>query len=331
MTEHLSIPPLRSGGIMLTYGCNQHCRHCLYRSGPDVGGEWMGLDRLDKILACLKMERRLVDIHFGGGELMLKPDLLKRAIDMTTTYCLRMSYLETNGFFADTVDKAVEMLQPLADAGLPAILVSVSPYHNEFIPLRKTLNCIEAGRRVFGEDGVFPWLGHFIPMLAKMDPDAPHTLEQFLEANNLVPGDRRLMQLYPITPGGRVVEKLREFFPRHQAAEFKGSQCLEMLTEVTHFHVDPYGALFTGSCPGIASGVFPNLHEEKNLEDHPVFTTLAVSGPYGLMQRAILEECFTLDPAGYTGPCDLCFQVRKALHHACGEKYPELQPAVFYR
>ncbi len=331
MPDHLSVPPLRSGGIMLSYGCNQHCRHCIYRSGPDAGSEWMGMDRLDKIFASLKLERRLIDVHFGGGELTLKPDLLQQAIQLASSYCLRMSYLETNGFFADTVEKGVEVLRPLKDAGLPAILVSVSPYHNEFIPLRKTLNCIKAGERVFGEDGVFPWLGHFLPMLAAMDPEVPHTLEEFLTVNNFTPGDRRLMQLYPLTPGGRVAEKLRDFFPKQPASAFKGGQCVEMLTDVSHFHVDPYGILFTGACPGIASAVFPDLHGEKNLEQHPVFTTLAVSGPYGLMQRAILEECFTPDPEGYISPCDLCFQVRKSLHHHHGDNYPELQPAVFYR
>ena len=331
MPETLAVPPLVSGGLMLGYACNQSCRHCNYRCGPDAGGTWMDRETLAEALAALKRERRLIDIHLAGGEATLKPELLREAVALASGMGIRIAYLETNGFFADSAEKAVKVLSPLRDAGLPAILLSVSPYHNEFIPLQKTLNCLEAGRRVFGEDGVFPWLHHFLPLLAKLDPDVPHPLDEFLGANGFEPGDRRLLRLFPLTPGGRVPERMREFFDPRPADAFRGGLCLDILADVTHFHVDPEGRLFTGHCPGITAGFLPDWHGERNFDNAPVFTTLAFGGPHTLMRLAERECGFAPRPDGYASPCELCFAARKALFLHDPGAWPELGPAAFYR
>ncbi len=333
MVATLSVPPLSSGGIMLGYACNQSCRHCNYRCGPDAGSSWIDPAMLDRILDAVKKERRLIDIHFAGGEATLKPDILLEAVRGAAARTIRMAYLETNGFFADTVEKAEATLLPLKKAGLPAILLSISPYHNEFIPLRKTLHCLQAGRNVFGEDGVFPWLSHFLPMLSHpdLDPDQPHRLEEVLAVNGLKANDPQLLRMFPITPGGRVPERMREFFIPHPAEDFQAGHCYDILTNVTHFHIDPEGRLFTGNCPGITAGMTPDFHSAKNLDNAPVFTALALGGPYALMLLARREAEFTPRPDGYISPCDLCYSARKALFTKNPSAWPELGPAVFYR
>ncbi len=330
MVKPLSVPPLRSGGVMIGYQCNQACRHCNYRSGPGAG-EWMAEETLERVMDALAGERRLIDIHFGGGEPTLNPGLLRKAVATAVRKGVRLSYMETNGFYADTAEKARDMLAPLRDAGLPAVLLSVSPYHNEFIPLRNTLNCLDAAVEIFGEDGVFPWLGHFLPMLAKMDPSVPHRLEEFLAANGLRPGDPELLRLFPLTPGGRVPERLADFFPRVQAGDFAGGHCLEILQDVSHFHLDPYGNLFTGHCPGVVAGRLPDLHAAKRAEKHPVYTALCLGGPHALMEIARRKCGFEPDPGGYASPCHLCLQVRMALFRHDPDGWPELGPVVFYR
>ena len=327
--ETLSLPALRSGGIMLGYRCNLRCRHCLYRCGPG-GGEWMEDGMLDLILDTLAGERRLIDVHLSGGEATLNPDLLECAIRKTLERNIRLSYLETNASFAHTVDGATKLLARLKKAGLQAVLVSVSPYHNERIPLRHTLNCLQAATEVFGEDGVFPWLGHFIPMLARLDPETPHSLEEFLDANGLVSG-RDLLRLFPLTPGGRVPEALRGFFEPVPAEHFRHGHCLDILTGVDHFHIDPDGNLFTGHCPGIVSATVPDLHHEKTMRQDPVFTGLALGGPCSLMDIAVEKYGFVPDPEGYVSPCDLCFRVRFHLAERDPGSWPELGPAIFYR
>lgn len=325
----LMVPPLRSGGVMLTYQCNQSCRHCSYRSRPGAG-EWMTDELLEKALDLLAGERRLIDIHLAGGEPTLNPELLLKAIRMALAKGLRLSYVETNGFFADTPDKARSMLAPLKEAGLNAVLVSVSPYHNEFLPLRHTLNCLEAAADIFGQDGVFPWLGHFLPMLSRLDAAERHSLAEFLEANGMEWGDAELLRLFPISPVGRAPEGLRDFFGVHPAETYRGGHCLEMLSEVSHFHIDPYGNVFTGHCPGIVAGTVDRLHEEKTPDRNPVFTALSLGGPFALAALAYDACGFRMDDSGYASPCDLCFQARKALFDHDAAAWPELGPAVFY-
>lgn len=328
--ETLKVPPLKSGGLMLGYQCNQSCRHCSYRSSPEAG-EWMHGETLERAVDVLAGERRLSELHLGGGEATLNPGLLEKTVRLCREKGIRLSYLETNGFYASSVEKAKEVLSPLRDAGLTGLLVSVSPYHNEFIPLKRTLNCLDAAFEVFGEDAVFPWLGHFIPMLSKMDPEKTHSLEEFLAANELRGDDPALLRLFPLTPGGRVPERLRPFFNPMPADAFAVGHCLETITEVSHFHVDPYGNLFTGHCPGIVSGRLDDMHGEKNMDDHPVFVTLALGGPHALMRLA-KEKCgFKENPEGYISPCDLCFQVRKTLIRNDSAAWPELGPKVYYR
>jgi hypothetical protein len=314
---------------MLSYQCNLRCRHCLYRCAPGAG-DWMDEATLDLILDTLAGERRLIDIHLSGGEATLKPTLLELAVRKTLGKGIRLSYLETNGFYATTVDKAKAMFAPLKAAGLNAVLVSVSPYHNERIPLRHTLNCLEAAVEVFGEDGVFPWLSHFIPMLARLDPEVPHPLEDFLAANGMQDNPRQLLGLFPLTPGGRVPEGLDTLFIRQPAEDFEGGHCLDILTNVDHFHIDPEGNLFTGHCPGIIAARVPDVHHEKSVDEDPIFVSLAFGGPYALMRLA-RERCgFVPDAAGYASPCDLCFQVRRHMHRSDPAAWPELGPATFY-
>lgn len=314
---------------MLSYQCNQSCRHCGYRCRPEAG-KWMDEATLEQAMDVLKGERRLVDIHFAGGEPTLKPDLLVKAIRVALARGIRLSYVETNGSFATTPERAREVLRPLRDAGLNAVLVSISPYHNEFIPLRTTMTCLETAFEIFGEDGVFPWLGHFLPMLNRLEPDAPHGLEEFLAANGMEWGDRKLLRLFPLTPGGRAPKGLRDFFAPQPAEAFRDGHCLEMLTGVSHFHIDPHGNLFTGHCPGIVSGTLADMHGDKNLDTAPVFTALALGGPYALMDIARAACGFGPDEAGYVSPCDLCFSVRKALFRHAPEDWPELGPDEYY-
>lgn len=328
--EVLFVPPLRSGGVMLGYQCNMTCRHCNYRCGPGAG-EWMGEETLDKALDALKNEHRLIDIHFSGGEATLNPALLESAVRKAAEKKIRLSYLETNGWFAETIEKAEAVFASLKQAGLNAVLVSISPYHNETIPLRRTLNCLEAAVAVFGQVGVFPWLAHFIPMLERMDPEVPHSLQEFIQTNGIDTRDGTLQRLFPLSPGGRVPEGLREFFTPQPAEAFQVGHCLDILTDVDHFHLDPEGNLFTGHCPGIVSGRLGDLHGDKSIDRYPVFTSLALGGPYALMTLARNECGFQPDAGGYISPCDLCFQVRRFLHNHDAEAWPELGPAVYYR
>ena len=318
---------------MLTYRCGNACRHCAYRCGPDIAGDaqaWMSDDTLEAALQRLADEPRFHGLHLAGGEATLDMDRLEHALRRAAHYGVPVDYLETNGGYAATPRAAREIFRRLHRAGLRAALVSISPYHNEFIPLARTRNALAAAEEVFGANGVIPWLDHFLPLLAKLDPGRAHPLPEFLRVNGLDDGDPELLRLFPLSTGGRAPKALRKFYRLRPMEAFRGTSCADTLADTTHFHIDPEGLLFTGHCPGLApTAVRDRRGVEITPESAPIFYLLADGGPVALADLARERHGFVPDPEGYAAACDLCGSIRAFLHRAGA--YPDLRPAVFYR
>ncbi len=323
------VPPLISGGIMLSYRCSNECRHCLYRCGPKQPNEWMTTETADKVLQKLALERRLHGVHLAGGEPFLKPDLLEEIIRLCGSYCVPIDYVETNAFWAASIDKAHDVLRRMHGAGLTGLLVSASMFHNEFVPFERTQNCIDAAVDVFGPGGVLVWTEQLRELIARLpDHDKTHTLEEFCRVIGIPPDSPQLPQLYGLTPGGRVPDALRNCYTAAPAESFRGDRCERELLSTTHFHIDHLGNLFTGLCAGIAPGDADDLHPPISEDTFPVFCQLCGQGPFGLMQMAADECGYVPREAGYISKCDLCFDVRRTLRTAGA--FPELRPANYY-
>jgi hypothetical protein len=325
----LSIPPLISGGLMLSYRCTNACRHCLYRCGPEQPDEWMTEDTAERVLQALAQEPRLESIHLAGGEPFLWPDLLERVLRLCASYCVPVDYVETNAFWAADFGKAVDLLTRMAGAGLRSLLVSASMFHNEFIPFERTQTCIEAAASVFGPHNVIVWTPQVYDLLGRLpDPAKTHTLAEFCEHVGIPYGSRQLPRLYGLTAGGRVPSGLRDFYDPLPADAFHGEACLGDLMCTTHFHVDPHGHFFTGLCAGLAPATADDVHPLITDETFPVFSTLCIGGPTGLMQTAADQHGFRPRAKGYISKCDLCFDVRRHLEST--GRFPELRPSSFY-
>ncbi len=328
-TRTYVVPPLISGGIMLSYRCTNECRHCLYRCGPKQPNDWMAIETAEKVLQKLALERRLRGVHLAGGEPFLKPDLLEEIIRLCGSYCVPIDYVETNAFWATSIDKAHDLLGRMRDAGLTGLLVSASMFHNEFIPFERTQNCIDAAVDVFGRGGVLVWTEQLRELIARLpDHDKTHTLEEFCRVIGIPPDSPQLPQLYGLTPGGRVPDALRDCFTALPAESFRGDRCERELLSTTHFHIDHLGNLFTGLCAGIAPGTADDLHPSISEGTFPAFCQLCAEGPFGLMQTAADQAGYAPRDSGYVSKCDLCFDVRRALR-ASGA-FPELRPANYY-
>lgn len=330
MARALTVPPLVSGGLMLTYRCTNTCRHCMYRCSPKRADAWITLDTADAILDALAREPQLMDIHFAGGEAMLKPDLLAEVIRRTAAHGIGISYLETNGFWASSVDQAEAEFRKLAEAGLDAVLISASPFHVEFIPWQRTRNCIAAAERVFGAGGTIVWTGEMARALDMLDPTRTHTCEEFLLAIGAEGQPERLERAYPIKPHGRVVEAMRDSYTARPASAFAGQACANRLESTVHFHIDPEGRLFTGSCPGITVARSDGYHPTITAGTHPIYTRLHAKGPTGLMAWAADEYGYTERAEGYISECDLCYDVRAFVREVAADVLPELDASEFY-
>jgi hypothetical protein len=282
----------------------------------------------EKVFEALARESSLESLHIAGGEPTLRMDLLVRIIVMARQQNLPVAYVETNASWCRDLPTAQRGFARLREAGLPAILISVSMFHNEFVPLAFTRNAIQAAREVFGPQNVILYLPHMYELLSRLPDDGTHSLEQFCRWTGLEGREEVIPRLYDVIPSGRAVKALRDcFFPR-PARAYAGQTCRTNLLNTSHFHIDSQGNLFTGLCAGIVPASVDNLHPPISPETHPVFTLLCEAGPFGLMEMATKRYSYEPREDGFVSKCDLCLAVRSFL--ATKGPFLELRPASYY-
>lgn len=325
-----TIPPLVSGGLMLSYACPCACRHCLYRCGPGKRDTWIDEATLARIFAAFAKEPRLQGIHLAGGEATLRWELLEAALRLARAHRVGIDYLETNGHWCIDLDTAMAGFERLRAAGLGAVLISASLFHNEFIPFARTRVAVQAAQQVFA-GRVIVWTHDlFERMAAGLDPERTHTLAESCARLGIDRDGGELWRVHGyLTPGGRAAETLGAGLARRAPEAFAAETCGRALDGVSHFHVDPYGNLFTGLCPGVAPRTVFERDRVVDEASAPLTHTLRVGGPTALAARATAEAGFVPDPVGYISGCHLCFAARKALHDL--GQYPELRPAAYYQ
>jgi hypothetical protein len=316
------IGPIGGGGLILTWRCSNACRHCLYRCGPRQPDAWMPPAVLDRTLDALAAEPAFAGLHLAGGEPMLDPARTEAAVRACVRRGVVLDYLETNAAWAREPAQARDAFRRLADAGLPAVLISASLPHAEFIPPGRTRLAIDAARSVFGERGVLVWTGEGLALLARLPQDRPVPLA---ESRRILGLDAQgVLDRHPyLIANGRVPACLMRSAPRQPAAAFAGQHCAGVLARTGHVHIDPAGHLFTGHCPGIAPATIDDLHPAIAADS--AFAILWRDGPCGLLAHA---DGFHPDPRGYASACELCWQVRRHLHRA--GRFPDLRPAEAY-
>ena len=109
--------------------------------------------------------------------------------------------------------------------------------------------------------------------------------------------------------------------------KFSDDACVQTFRQTSHFHIDPYGNLFTGHCPGISVTNVDNLHPAVDESAAPFFTALCEGGPVEAWKRYASE--FQPDTTGYIGKCHFCLELRSHLFER--NTFAELRPAEMYR
>lgn len=324
----LAVTRLRSGGLIATYQCQSACPHCLYRGGP--GREPGYMDQNTAAACCAKaLALGATSLHVGGGEPLADPLGLAGVLAGAAETGMLIEYVETSGSWFDDPDEARELLAELRDMGLSSLLVSISPMHNGFIPLRKTLGTIEAAQAV--GIGVFPWQEQFLDDLRAFDPDTPHPFGEYLRRfgpNYLVSIlERTWMHL-----GGRAFDLFAPVLGRRPVAEIlagASADCQAELSDTSHFHMDLYGDYVPGLCSGLAFRV-DDLGAPLDPERYPILCTLAEEGIRGFYDYAANLEEYAPRPEGYVNKCELCQDMRRHLSERGWFESTELAPPEFY-
>ncbi|MDX1709408.1 MAG: hypothetical protein R3274_12465, partial [Desulfobacterales bacterium] len=235
----------------------------------------------------------------------------------------------TNSSWFKDQDSAVAMLSQLRQKGLQTLLVSISPFHNEYIPLAKMKGVVDAARKT--GMGIFPWISDFLGDLSELDATGTHSLAEY-EALFGEKYIKRLPQRYWIHLGGRALKTFRPYLAQNSAEQIldeNAGNCATELTNTGHFHFDLFGNYIPGLCAGL-SIKSEDLSQPLEADQYPVLSTLFAIGIRGIYKMA--AEAFDFRPAKkrYINKCDLCTEIRSLfVQHNFGGHF-ELHPKEFY-
>ncbi len=240
-----------------------------------------------------------------------------------------IEYVETNSSWYEDELSACRLLETLYNKGLRTFLISISPFHMEFIPFEKVLGVMEACKKTGIR--VFPWVDAFTDDLVQFDIQKPHKLEALFK----VFGDDYLQQVqkkYWIHLGGRAIDTFGMLYPGKTAREIiqkEEASCAGQLSDTSHFHIDLYGNYIPGLCTGLSISmndigkVIPKKH-------YPLIALLADQGIKGLYDFAVTKGDYKSTKQKFINKCDLCNDIRTYLFQT-GAYHKELTPQGYYK
>ena len=302
--------PLYHGGVMLNYRCTAACRHCLYACSPGLGEGCMSRDMAREVSALLA-KGRIGSVHIGGGEPFLEFDGLLALTGELRDADIQLDYVETNAFWADS-PSARERIRALRDGGVPALCISLDPFHAEYVPwdspLRLARLCDEAGM------DYFVWKKEFIPALSKLEKGKIHSraaMEAVISPGYIA----ETAAAYGIRLGGRAVTIDEAYTAKKSVDDLMadaagGRPCGDLLSS-GHFHVDMAGYFLPPLCTGLRLPL-AELLEGVMPGKYPVYETLCEKGPAALFDFARFHG-FGPEKSGYTSVCNFCFYIRRFL------------------
>ncbi len=327
----LRLPVLTNGGIILSYKCTNKCKHCLYASSP-AWDKWFDIDDLDKVFKSLS-KFTFWGIHFAGGEPFLNFELLLQSVKLASKYNIPMEYVETNCYWCINEDEIREKLSLLKEAGLHSILISVSPFHNEFIPLIRVLKGYKLAVEILGRENVFLYVDYYLNLLKNFNINKRikfSEFENFIGKKNV--GDN-IKYYYGLILNGRTVVELEKYFPHYPMERVLTDSCYNKLVNPHHIHIDLYGDYITGFCAGISMGknfdVADLFNKGIELEKYPILNILINKGTRGLLEFVKENSEFTPLKNGYISECHLCNHLRWTLIKN-NLRFEELSPIEYY-
>ncbi|MFZ5515392.1 MAG: radical SAM protein [Candidatus Zhuqueibacterota bacterium] len=331
--QRLSIPPLVSGGLILSYTCTSACQHCVYASSPKWRG-WMSEAEAGQVIAQIgehAPDQR--GLHIGGGEPFLNFDLVLRAVEMCIEANVPIQYVETNASWCVDDDLAYAQLTDLRDSGLPAILISVSPFHNEFIPFERTNRAIEIARSIYGHYNVLVYTQYFYEQLQQHEATGKIPLSRYLNTVGHENAARSFLQFYDLIPCGRTVSRLNFLYQKNPADAFFNTNCLVEMTNPEHVHINLYGNYIPSFCAGLSLGKswdLGRIYAGIDLSALPIIEILVDSGVEGLLKFAQDQFDYRVREDGYMAKCHLCQDIRAHIV-SLTDQFEELAPIDFYR
>ena len=312
-----------ASGIITNYNCTASCRHCMFASSPQCENKYIDENASERI-AKLLQESGTRSVHIGGGEPFMNFSALCTLIKALGKYGISIDYIETNAFWSVNEEFVNKRLEALKMLGVYSIMVSVDPFHIEYIPLsRPLLLCSLLEKQGFD---YFIWQQRFLKRLTKLDISKIHT-EEDLKA---VLGEgyvKDTAREYGLGINGRALKIAEELYTNRSAEELATSEECASLTVPHHCHIDLYGKAVPSRCTGICADARDYLEENITYEKYPVFARLKNGGTKELYKYA-LEKGYVPNKNGYPTRCAFCYDMREYLERNSPSQ--DLAPKSFY-
>lgn len=324
-----------SVGLIINYRCTNQCRHCLYASSPAIK-ENIDFANIKKILKEIKDYIPQCTIHIGGGEPFLNFDILCSTVEEINRRNIHMEYIETNGRLLVT-EEGRKKLKILKSLGLKCILLSISPFHNEFISLNKNRKVYSNITDIFGDTGIFPWHPKYYYFLEQAGNEAPVPFNNYISFFSKQELHYQFKHIIYLHPAGRAAFLFADFFDKYSAEEFFYKNCALECSSGVHAHIDYMGNYCAGFCAGMTIGTDSgfNLYElfKKGIElkKYPILD-LVINKSLKELYEYAFDKGFKIrkDKNTYSSPCHLCMHIRTFLYFNYPGVYTELAPNFFY-
>ena len=284
-------------GFMLTDRCNISCDHCDASCGPDKTGllPSHAIQRLMREASGVQSAKPL-EICFSGGEPFLDFPRLESLVRAgqelgATVTCV------SNASWASSDEKGLRLLGRLQRAGLSALAVSSSGFHQQFVPRSR----VERALRIAHEFGI---QAHLKLVYRRSEEDS-----ELVDWARSLPNCR--LQRIPLMPHLRkgLHPPDSEFPARNQGAEGRCPGASLSIRET--------GEAYMCCTPG----AFTNFHSLGDATAVPL-AEIQRGFDYGSVQQILRQRgpSYFLDAiraAGhadrlredYAGPCDLCTHI----------------------
>jgi MoaA/NifB/PqqE/SkfB family radical SAM enzyme len=288
-------------GFILTARCNAACTHCSKSFGPNriEGLNQEDVFRLMNEAAAIE-DREPLSFDITGGEPFLNFEMLVAVVAHGTSLGAKAISCVTNAFWARTDEIASGKLAQLKAAGLTLLGVSVSRFHQEFVPLHRAQRALRIARNL----GISTELKAAVTLSDLKPQGLVSQWKDQLRAE--------WINMFPVLPHLRSEAELPE-------AEYYREPGLPTHACPGEVVAVDYDGVARSCCSIGEEDTFLVIGDAKRQplkEIHDTFQKAAKqrmlreSGPIAFARGAIAAGHGDILRKGYAGPCDLCIHIR---------------------
>jgi hypothetical protein len=241
---------------------------------------------------------------------------------------LYLEHIVTNCSWYQNQKLTLTILKELKQHGLRRLLLKVSPFQNENIPLKKVINVAQVADKL--GINVMIWDNEVYPEVASFDTSKTHSLNKYIK--KFGPDYmKKLAECFNVTFAGRTFNAYEKYLNKYGVNDILLSNkgCLVSFPTQNHFHVDMYGNFIFSHTNGVTMSI-DDIGKPINPIKYPYLSILINGGVNSLYKLATQKYGFIPKPE-YLSKCHLCYEVRRFLVVDQHIDSPDLQPIGFYK